>query len=533
MELIYMNRSTFSFVDYLIILLYLGFSLWIGLRAKSKQKNARDFFFGNGKLPFWAVSISIFAMFFSAISFIAMPGEAYNYGLTMYLGLPMAALAMPLGLYVLLRFMYELKVQTCNEYLEMRFSPVVRTISSIAFLLLKVVYLGVVCYASALIIRSLAGWSPLISIVVVGVVALCFAFAGGMTSVVWADVVQFFVMLGGLLVTLCIIVYYVPEGFVGIWKIAVEHGKTFNVSFDSGFWGFDPKTRILIWFWILNIPIAAFAYAGDQVQLQKALAAGEFKTITRSIWGYTFGGLPVFFLFYFTGIAIFAYFKTSGANILPHGVRGDEAFNYFVTHVLPIGVRGLLFAGILAAIISTISSILNSLSTVFVHDIFRKLIIRDKTAEYYLKAARWSTFIFGFLTVLFGVLIVLLFDGKDFPLIEVSNVCIGLFSSFTGGFFILGMLSRRCGTGGVLSGMGIAIIIGTYITVFHYLCKPADQRISFMLIGLLTTFAAVAGGWIAGLVLPKAPETARKYVIWGMFKRIRENNKLSEKNVEN
>ena len=106
-------------------------------------------------------------------------------------------------------------------------------------------------------------------------------------------------MIGGLLITLGIIICAVPDGLSGIWKIAMEHGKTFNVTTESGFWGFDPKTRILIWFWILNIPIAAFAYATDQVQLQKALAAGNFNTITKSIWGYTFGGLPFFFLFYF------------------------------------------------------------------------------------------------------------------------------------------------------------------------------------------------------------------------------------------
>ena len=528
-----MKPSAFSLIDYLIVLLYLGVSLWIGFRAKRKQNDAKDFFFGNGKFPFWAVSISIFAMFFSAISFIAMPGEAYNFGMTMYLGLPISVLAMPLGLYVFLRFMYELKVQTCNEYLEMRFSPVIRTISSIAFLLLKIVYLGVVCYASALIIRSLAGWSPLLSIIVVGAVALCFAYSGGMTSVVWADVVQFFVMIGGLLITLGIIICAVPDGISGIWKIAVEHGKTFNVSAESGFWGFDPKTRILIWFWILNIPIAAFAYATDQVQLQKALAAGNFKTITKSVWGYTFGGLPFFFLFYFTGIAIFAYFKTVGINTVSQGMRGDEAFNYFVTHILPIGVRGLLFAGILAAVISTISSILNSLSTVFIHDIFQKLIVQDKSQVYYLKAARWSTLMFGILTIVFGMLIVLLFDGGDFPLIEVSNVCIGLFSSFTGGFFVLGMLSRRCGTAGVLTGMVIAVLFGSYITIFHYLCKPSDQRISFMLIGLATTISAVAGGWIAGLIFPKAPDSAQKYVIWGMFKQIQENNQSPQESKEN
>ena len=516
-----MDTGVFSLIDYLIVILYLGGSLWFGFRLKNRQKDAKDFFFGNGKLPFWAVSISIFAMFFSAISFIAMPGEAYNFGMTMYLGLPISVLAVPLGLYVFLRFMYELKVQTCNEYLEVRFSPVVRTISSIAFLLLKIVYLGVVCYASALIIRSIAGWSPLLSIIVVGAVALCFAYAGGMTSVVWTDVIQFFVMIGGLFITLGIILYTVPGGFSGIWKIAVEHGKTFNVSSESGFWGFDPKTRILIWFWLLNLIIQSFQYATDQVQLQKALAAGNFKTITKSIWGYAVGGLPIFFLFYFTGIAIFAYFKTAGSGILPPGTRGDEAFNYFVTHILPVGVRGLLFAGILAAVISTIASILNSLSTVFVHDIFQKLIIRGRAPEYYLKAARWSTLIFGIFTIVFGMLIVLLFDGKDFPLIEVSNVCIGLFSSFTGGFFILGMLSRRCGTAGVLSGMVIAILFGVYITVFHYLSKPSGDRISFMLIGLATTFAAVAGGWLAGLICPKAPESARKYVIWGMFQRIK------------
>ena len=317
-----MNFSNLHLADYIVIGIYLGATLALGVWFHGRQKNTRDYFFGGGMLRWWAIAISLFATVFSAISFVAMPGEAYNFGLTMFLGLPISVLALPVGLYIFLRFFYELGIQTCNEYLELRFSPVIRLISSLSFLVLRGVYIGVVLYASALVLRTVVGWPAVISILLVGIFSLVFAYSGGMASVVWTDVAQFFVLLGGLLLLIGVIAMAVPGGLAGIWEIAAANGRTFNVSAESGFWGFDPNTRIVIWYWLIGLPLATFGYATDQIQLQRALSCRNFFDITRTIWGYAIGGLPVFFLFYFAGLAVFAYFKTVGAEVLPVGADG-------------------------------------------------------------------------------------------------------------------------------------------------------------------------------------------------------------------
>lgn len=516
-----MNFSNLHLADYIVIGIYLGATLALGVWFHGRQKNTRDYFFGGGMLRWWAIAISLFATVFSAISFIAMPGEAYNFGLTMFLGLPITVLALPVGLYIFLRFFYELGIQTCNEYLELRFSPVIRLISSLSFLVLRGVYIGVVLYASALVLRTVVGWPAVISILLVGIFSLVFAYSGGMASVVWTDVAQFFVLLGGLLLLIGVIAMAVPGGLAGIWEIAAANGRTFNVSAESGFWGFDPNTRIVIWYWLIGLPLATFGYATDQIQLQRALSCRNFFDITRTIWGYAIGGLPVFFLFYFAGLAVFAYFKTVGAEVLPVGADGDTAFNYFITRGLPIGLRGLLISGILAAVISTVDSVLNSLSTVFVHDVYARVLAPRRNTEHYLKIARISTLLFGILAIMLGVGIVAVFDGGDYPLIEVSNVCLGLFGSFTGGFFVLGLLSRRANSGGVICGMVLAALFGCYVTFFHYLGKPPQERVSFMLISLGPTLTAIFGGWLASCFFSAPSEKKRNFVVWGMFSRIR------------
>ncbi len=510
-------------LDYIVIAVYLGASVLLSLGFHGKQKNTKDYFFGGGKMCWWAVAISLFATVFSAISFVAAPGEAYNFGLTMFIGNIITVLPLPIGLYIFLRFFYELKVRTCNEYLEWRFSPVLRLVSSCSFLLLRGIYLGVVLYASALVLQTVVNWHPLVSITVVGLFSLIFAYMGGMNSVVWTDVAQFVVLFGGLLVVVILITCQFPGGLGGIWSFAAENNRLFNVSVESGFWRFDPKVRISIWWWVMQIPITyMFQYATDQMQLQRALSSGNFKSIGKTMWGYAIGTLPVVFLFYFAGVAIFAYFKKVGADTLPQNLNGDAAFNYFITTVLPVGMRGLMVSGILAAVISTVDSVLNSLSTVFVHDIYTPWIAPGKEPAHYLKMAKASTLTFGLLTLVMGVLIVVVFSGKDFPLIEVSNVCLGLFGAFTGGFFILGLLAPRCNTKGLLVGMALAIVFGSYITIFHFLMKPVDQRISFMFVGLGTNLVAIFGGLFASYLFKKPTEEQQKLVVWGMFKRIKE-----------
>ncbi len=509
-------------LDYIVIIAYLAGTLLLSFRFHGKQKSTKDYFFGGGKMCWWAVAISLFATVFSAISFIAAPGEGYNHGMTMFIGNILALIPLPVGLYVFVRFFYELRVRTCNEYLEWRFAPVIRLISSIGFTVLRSVYLGVVLYATALVLRTVIGWPPYLSITIVGLFSLVFAYMGGMTSVVWTDVAQFFILFGGLLFVVLFCIWRVPGGVGGIWSYAVEHGHGFNISVESGFWRFDPKVRIAIWWWLLNMPLQVFATATDQMKLQRALSSGDFRAIGRTMWTYAGGAVPVIFLFYFAGISIFAYFRTVGAQTLPQDLNGDSAFNYFITTVLPLGMRGLLISGVLAAVISTVDSVLNSLSTVFVHDIYTPWIAPNRKPEHYLAMAKNSTLAFGVFTLVMGLLIVKVFDGGNFPLTEVSEVCLGLFGAFTGSFFILGLLAPRANTKGILCGMVMSIVIGCTITYAFYLSKPAGQRISFMFIGLGTNMVAIFSGLVASLFFEKPTEEQRKLVVWGMFRRIKD-----------
>ena len=187
------------------------------------------------------MAISLFASLFSAISYIAMPAEAYNFGCTMLVCGLVSVLALPVMLFVFLKFFHSLRLFTINEYLERRFSVTIRLINSLFFMCVRLTYLGVVLYATAMLLDRALGWPAWLSIVVVGIFCTLYTCMGGMEAVVWTDVMQFFVLLGGVLLIIGAIAWEMPGGIASIWQFAAERGHGFELGPASGFWNFDQR----------------------------------------------------------------------------------------------------------------------------------------------------------------------------------------------------------------------------------------------------------------------------------------------------
>ncbi|MBQ9788014.1 MAG: sodium/solute symporter [Lentisphaeria bacterium] len=509
-----MVDSGLTWIDNLVIVVYLAGIVALGVWHGMRQKNTEEFLLAGRSMKWWPIAISLFAAFFSSISYVAIPGEAYNYGTTMFIAMIFNALPVPIALLVFLKLFYKLKLWTAYEYLENRFSLKIRVMGSIVFLLTRCVYLGVALYATALMLEPALGWSMAFSIGLVGVVGFIYAAFGGLKGVIWTDVAQFVVLVGGVLAIIVFIWWKLPNGVVDIWNTTIETKHGFNVGADSGFWDFDFSKRITIWAWLIAAIPACIAPATDQVNLQLCLSCKDYKSLSKSMIGSAVGGWPVVFLFYIAGLALLAYVKILGQGTPIAALeKGDKVYTYFVTHIMPIGFRGLIVAGLLAAIMSTVVSVLNSLATVSLKDIYQRTVAPNENETHYLVVSKVLTIAWGLLAVGCGIGISVICAKFDVPLLEISNTCLGIFSGLLMGLFALGLLNFKANSVSAIIGVIGSLIVTFYFAIFHFLMKAPGERMSFLWFAVLAPFGVFAIGSLAGLFVKSTEK--RNLVVWG------------------
>ena len=444
----------FGFWDYAAMTAYIGGIVGMGLFFMTRQKSTEDYFLGGRGFHWLPVAISMFASLFSAVSYISAPAEAYNNGMMLFLKSALVLLGVPLAVIIFVRFFRRLSLVTAYEYLERRFDLRVRLLASGLFLLLRSFYLGVVLFASAVALQPATGWSLWFSIILVGTVATLYTTMGGMKSVIWTDVVQFFVLFGGILVVLGVLAAGHSEGLSGIWAYAKAREHTFNQISESSFYSFDPFLRISLWMMIISAVFTKLSLAGaDQISIQRYLSTRNEKDATRSlVWG-TLLGVPVMFLLFLTGLGLFWFYGTHPDKALP-GMAGDHALARFISNELPPGVGGIIMAAILAAVMSTVDSGLNSLSTCTITDFYSRLLNPDASESRRLGYAKLMTVAWGLFSIVSAALMIWLYGaqrGRN-PLVIVSEVTLGFFGGILLGVFLLGVLTRRANSGGVLFG---------------------------------------------------------------------------------
>ncbi|XTZ19745.1 MAG: sodium:solute symporter family transporter, partial [cyanobacterium endosymbiont of Rhopalodia fuxianensis] len=223
-----------STIDWVIILVYAMVVLGIGIAASRKPNNTDEYFRGSRQLPWWAIGLSIVATSFSAASLLGGPGEGYNHGF-LYLQLQLGDLiGYGLVIFLFLPFFVRLNLTTAYEYLEKRFDAKTRSLGSLCFLLFVIARLGGLLYAASLVVSRVTGFSLYVSILLVGIVSVVYTIAGGMTAVVWTDVLQFFMIFVGLVAGIWTIVSRVSGGFWQLWHVAEEGGKlaVVNLSWE-------------------------------------------------------------------------------------------------------------------------------------------------------------------------------------------------------------------------------------------------------------------------------------------------------------
>ena len=266
-------------IDWSIVAVYAIIMLGIGIVASRRQNNTDEYFRGSRQLPWWAVGLSIIATSFSAASLLGGPGEGYNHGF-LYLQLQLGDL-IGYGLVILLfvPFFVRLNLTTAYEYLEQRFDAKTRSLGSLCFLLFVIARLGGLLYAASLVVSTVTGLPLYLAILLVGIVSIVYTVAGGITAVVWTDVLQFAMIFVGLAAGIWAATSSVPGGLVELWHAAGSGGKLTMVNFS-----WEPESIRSLPTALLAYGMLAFAVAGtNQQSVQRYVSCADVPSARKAI----------------------------------------------------------------------------------------------------------------------------------------------------------------------------------------------------------------------------------------------------------
>jgi SSS family solute:Na+ symporter len=435
------------FLDYAIIALSLLVSLYIGFHFSKGQKSTSKYFAADGKIPSWAIGLSILATLVSSVTFLAYPGEGFTTNwirLVQGLMVPVVLIFMIFTVAPLYRKVIGL---SAYEYFEKRFGYFARLYSSMGFILAHFSKMGTVFYLLALALSSMIGIETLTFVWILGAIIILLTLIGGIEAVIWLDVVQGILLIGGGILALCIILFTAEGGPAQVWQTAVEAGRVGFGPFD---WDFVNLT-----FWVMAINGVFYAiqkYGTDQTIVQRYLTAKSDRDAVKASLIGVLLTVPVWALFMFIGTGLFSFYELSSTP-LPEGIKPDAVFPHFILSELPVGVTGLIISALTAAAISSLDSDINCLSAVAVEDYYGRF-KKNATEKQKLVFGKWMVVASG-LGALIVASIYVLMDGKG-----VLGIIFTLYAIFSGGIagmFLLGLFSKRANKKGLYVGIAACV----------------------------------------------------------------------------
>jgi SSS family solute:Na+ symporter len=427
-------------LDFAIIAVYLAGITLFGLRFRKRQRSLRDYFLADRNIPWWAISLSIVAAETSTLTIISIPGLAYQGNLTFLQVVFGYVVGRVIISFVLLPHYFRGDLYTAYELIERRFGPRLRSVTAGLFLITRTAAEGVRVYAVSIVVAIALGTGQIASIAIITALTLIYTFEGGLAAVIWTDVVQTVIYVGGTLVGLVTIVHLVPGGWPAIHDVAGNAGKL--QLFDFALSLTRPYT-----FWaglIGGAFLTTASHGTDQLIVQRLLAARNQKQSTTALLSSGVAILFQFALFLMVGVMLFAFYRAPIENF----GKADRIYPTFIISQMPHGISGLLIAAILAAAMSNLSAALNSLSSSSIMDFYVRIKPKADERER-IRLSRVVTFIWA--VVMFGIAVLSL--QKVGHVIETGLQIASVAYGALLGAFLLGVLTRRANEAGAMIGM--------------------------------------------------------------------------------
>jgi len=498
-ELISTKRGL-KVVDYAVIAAYLAVVAGIGIYFYlTGKKDPANFFVAGRRIPWWAAGLSLYATGTSAISYLAIPAKSYA---TDWLYLAQNIITFVGSIYVafaIVPLVRRLNLISVYQYLEMRFHPTVRMMASLICIVQHLAgRMSVVLLLPALALSAVTGIGLTTTVLVMGVITTLYTFLGGMKAVIWTDVLQVFVMIGGALFAMTWMIHG-AGGLSSVVHTALADHKTH--LFD---WSFDFSIPN-VWTYLMLLVVGTLTWPQDQVMTQRVLSTKDDKAARSSLLMLTAIALPGTFMFFSLGTVLYAYYKAHPANLNPL-LTTDQIFPQFIASDLPSGVTGLIIAGIFAASMATLSSNINSIATLVSVDFYERY-AKQPTPTKSVRLAEWTTLLTGAI----GTGLALYLSTLDIrslwdKFIELMALLGGGFS----GIYALGMFTRRANWQGCVIGIVASIVMtvaAKYGTSLHVL-----------MYGVVSISACMVFGYLGSLFFPAPTQSLRGLTIFDQLK---------------
>ncbi len=437
-----------SRIDLLIIVVYLLSMIGIGIYFSRKNTSSEQFTTAMGQIPGWALGLSFYATFLSAITFLGDPGKSFGSNWNPFvfsLSIPFAAIVATKYFVPFYRNSGEISAYT---HLEKRFGSWARTYAMLCFILTQLARMGTIFYGIALTLNALTGIDMRLIILISGACIIFYTVLGGMEAVIWTEVIQAIIKTLGALLIIGIILSQV--GFQQVIVTGMADHK-----FDLGSFSPDFSTSsfwvVLLYGFFINLT----NFGIDQNYIQRYHTAKNTQDAAKSIWLCAIYYLPVSFLFFFIGTALYVFYgqnpnlilelkqqvsieKSIPMSALQASDYGDKVLPFFMKTQIPKGFLGVLMAALLSAAMSTMSSGMNSSATVFLKDIYLRYFDQESSPKKQLKVLHFATVAMGILGIIFGLSMI----GVK-SLLDVWWKLSGIFAAGMLGIFLLGFLNKN------------------------------------------------------------------------------------------
>lgn len=478
--------------DIIIIACYLLAMILVGFYFSRKNKNSEQFTKASGKIPGWAIGLSIYATFLSSNTFLGVPGKAYGSNWNAYV----FSLSMPFAAWIASRFFvpFYRRSQEISAYthLEHRFGPWARTYAVTCFLLTQIARMGSIFFGIALSLQALLGFPMAAIMTVVGACIIIYTVLGGMEAVIWTEVIQAVIKTLGAFLILYLIVREMPGGITAI----IETGRRDN-KFSLGSFApdFTQASFWVIFFYGFFINLNNFGM--DQNYVQRYHTAKTERQAARSIWLCVAMYVPASLLFFIIGTSLYAFYQAQPGQIAPLAGSlqpddyGDKVLPYFMVTKMPTGLVGLIVSAILSAAMSTISSGMNASATVFTVDIYRRYFRPRISDKKQLVVLQVCTLLFGIIGLFTGIAMI---GSKS--VLDTWWELSGIFAGGMLGLFLLGIVSKRTNSHEAFIATMLGVLIILWMSLSHllpekyeFLRNPLNKNM-VIVIGTLTIFLA-------------------------------------------
>ncbi|HXE06658.1 MAG TPA: sodium/solute symporter [Acidobacteriaceae bacterium] len=487
------------------------FGLRFARRGAGRDKSLRSYFLADKTVPWWAIALSIVSAETSTLTIIGTPGLAFagDFGfLQVVTGYMVGRFVV--GAIFLPRYFHG-EMLTAYQLIERRFGHTLYRVTAGLFLLTRAAAEGVRVFAVSIVVAIAIGTGDIWSIAIISALTLLYTFEGGMTAVIWTDVVQMAIYIGGTFVALWSLGTHVPGGWAAIHAVGAAAGKFHMWSF-----ALNMTTAYTFWAGVIGGTFLTMASHGtDQLMVQRMLAAKDLSASRAALAASSVIVFIQFALFLLIGVGLWAFYGQHPAML--GSTDGNHIFPEFIVRQMPSGIAGLLIAAILAAAMSNLSAALNSLSSATVVDFYMGLKPRATDGER-IAVSRTSTVLWAL--VLFAVAVYAVRAGGKGNVVEIGLSIASVAYGSLLGVFLLGMLTRYTTENGAIVGMIFGFVVNLLLwrapgkMLFGAIAVPNVAWTWYVLIGTVVTFVV---GLAASTILRDRKSSAKKAAVAAML----------------